>query len=78
MIFATSFMQEAKNAQQLELTIVSGDQRETVAFNTTEGCSGWNDIGEFELTAGDVKVELSDETDGFIVIADAMAWSPAD
>jgi hypothetical protein len=59
------------------LEIVTADGREPVTFNAAVGNLGWNLVGEFDLPAGEVSVELSDRTDGRFVIADAIAWSPA-
>ncbi len=59
-----------------QLTIVSDAGRENVGFDARAANLGWNLVGEFELPAGEVRVELSDETDGRMVIADAIGWSP--
>ena len=34
---------------------------------------GWNELGSFHFSKGEFKVELSDNSDGFI-IADAVKW----
>jgi ABC-type transport system involved in multi-copper enzyme maturation permease subunit len=60
----------------LQLAIVSANGREAVSFDSTLASSGWNLVGEFRLPAGEVSVEISDQTDGRMVIADAIAWSP--
>ena len=39
---------------------------------------GWNLIGTFFLSSGPVKVELSNETDGKMVVADAVKWVKAE
>jgi hypothetical protein len=58
------------------LDIVTADGRETVQFNAAVSNTGWNSLGEFELPAGTVAVEISDASDGRVVMADAIAWSP--
>jgi hypothetical protein len=58
------------------LDIVTADGRETVQFNSAISNAGWNPVGEFELPAGTVAVEISDASDGRVVMADAIAWSP--
>lgn len=58
------------------LEVISEEGRELVVFNASSGNSGWNTIGEYDFSAGNVSVELSDKTDKSVVIADAVAWSP--
>ena len=58
------------------LEIVSAAGREAVSFDATEGVVGWNLIGGYRLPAGEVSVVFSDLTDGRMVVADAIAWSP--
>jgi hypothetical protein len=60
---------------QWNLTIVNGRERRSVDYDASEGTFGWNVIGEYELSASTVDVELSDKTTGAAVIADAIAWS---
>ena len=66
--------EDARGTWNLE--IVSADGREAVSFDATEGVVGWNLIGGYRLPAGEVSVVLSDRTDGRMVVADAIAWSP--
>ena len=58
------------------LEVVSAEGREALSFDARAGVVGWNLLGEYRLPAGEVRVELSDLTDGRMVIADAIAWSP--
>ena len=58
------------------LEVVTANGREPVAFDATLASLGWNLVGRFELPAGEVRVEISDRTDGRMVIADAIGWSP--
>ncbi len=51
--------------------------RREVTFNTSAATEGWNSLGNFEIAEGDVRVELSNETDASLVIADAIRWKPA-
>jgi hypothetical protein len=60
----------------LDLEIVTANGREPVSYDASLGTVGWNLVGEFQLPAGEVSVEISDRTDGRMVIADAIAWSP--
>ncbi len=50
------------------------DDTQEVTFDAAGAEEGWNAIGEFELPAGEVRVVLSDETDGAAVVADAIRW----
>jgi len=52
----------------------SGDRE--VTFDAAVGGSGWNSLGRFDLASGEVRVELSDETEGRYVYADAIRWTP--
>jgi len=45
-----------------------------VKYDARTAVSGWNDIGTFELPAGPVSLEVSDSTDGNVVVADAVRW----
>ncbi|MCP4659980.1 MAG: hypothetical protein GY856_31645 [bacterium] len=53
----------------------AGTQNE-IAFDADGSEVEWNVLGEIELPAGEVRVELSDKTDGGAVIADAIRWLP--
>lgn len=66
----------APNRGTWQLEIVTADGRETVSYDATVANVGWNLVGRFQLPAGDVRVEISDRTDGRMVIADAVGWSP--
>ena len=59
----------------MNLVDVSGDQ--VITFDADAADNGWNPLGEFELAAGEVRLEVSDKTDGSLVIADAIRWVPA-
>jgi hypothetical protein len=58
------------------LEVVSQSGRETVSYDASAANAGWNRVGEYRMPAGDVRVELTDRTDGRMVVADAIAWSP--
>jgi len=55
----------------------SSDHREELTFDAEAAETGWNMLGELELTGGEVRVELSNKTNGRTVIADAIRWLPA-
>jgi hypothetical protein len=60
-----------------KLVLVSGTERQDVEFNAGGGEAGWNELGEFDLQGGTVRLELSDATDGRLVVADAIRFTPA-
>ena len=68
-----------------DMTLVVGESRTPIAFNAALAPPGWNKVGEFDLTAGSVALEVSNRTGGesaiagsTIVIADAIRWRPVD
>jgi len=70
-------MPQAEARGTWNLDIVSDNGRESISYNAKAGEIGdWNLVGEYQLPAGEVRVEFSDKTDGRAVIADAIAWSP--
>jgi hypothetical protein len=46
-------------------------------FDSNAGIEGWNMVGKLDLPKGNVIVELSNLTDGDIVVADAIRWTPS-
>ena len=61
----------------MDLRVVSGDAETPVAFDAGAAEVGWTKVGDFELPAGDVRVVVSNRTDGEAVVADAIRWSRA-
>jgi hypothetical protein len=57
-----------------EMTLRAGSVTRTLEFDGAAAQGGWNVIGEFDLPAGDVRVEVSDRTSGNIVVTDAVRW----
>ena len=57
------------------MTVLDGTRRREVTFDSSAGSEGWNLVGAFDVAGGEVTVELSDRTDGQVVIADAVRWS---
>jgi hypothetical protein len=60
-------------------TLTVADDRETreVTFDADGGEPGWNSLGSFSIDAGEVRVVVSDATEGDFVLADAVRWTPA-
>jgi hypothetical protein len=61
---------------KLQLVVVDGDDRQTVEFDAKAAESGWNSVGKFDLSTKSVVVEVTNESDGRIVPADAIRWTP--
>ena len=61
-----------------ELKIVADGEETPVEFDAGAASIGWNDLGEFSLPAGEVSLEVSNETQGRIVVADAVRWRPVE
>jgi hypothetical protein len=59
---------------QLRLVDTSGEHELTL--DASAGENGWNPLEILELAAGEVRLEVSNETDGRYVIADAIRLSP--
>ena len=57
--------------------LASADIRESVEYDASTAVPGWNHIGTFELPAGPARLEVSDATDGDVVVADAVRWQLA-
>jgi ABC-type transport system involved in multi-copper enzyme maturation permease subunit len=54
----------------------NGDQHE-VRFDSEAGNEGWNLADKLNLPKGKVTIELSDKTDGNLIVADAIRWTPS-
>jgi len=59
---------------KLAVVDANGDRRD-IAFDAKASVGGWNTLEEIELPAGEVSVEVSNESDGRVVIADAVRWT---
>jgi hypothetical protein len=59
-----------------KLEIVDESGSHSVEFDATEAPRGWNVVGSYEIADGRVAVELSDDFDGQVVVADAIRWLP--
>ena len=61
-----------------DIELIAGDTRPEVEFDASSATVGWNDLGEFELPAGEVTLTVSNSTNGRVVVADAIRWRAAD
>ena len=62
----------------LAMTVVADDLEVEIAYDGTSAEVGWNKIDEFEFVSTNVRLEVSNRTDGEMVIADAIRWVPLD
>ena len=61
---------------EYEMTLVAKGGRRAIGFDSTASTYGWNELGEFDLEAGAVSLEVSNKTTGNVVFADAIRWQP--
>ena len=61
---------------EYEMTLVANGMRRAIEFDATASTYGWNELGEFDLEAGAVSLEVSNKTTGNVVFADAIRWQP--
>jgi ABC-type transport system involved in multi-copper enzyme maturation permease subunit len=64
----------ADKGADYHFTISSSEGREEVVYELNNPEDGWNRLGSFHFPADSVSVQLSNETDGRRVIADAVKW----
>jgi ABC-type transport system involved in multi-copper enzyme maturation permease subunit len=57
------------------LTLKSGNgEDQLIEFDGAAAEDGWNDLGEFRLPSGETRLEVTNETSGQVVVADAIRW----
>jgi hypothetical protein len=60
----------------LLITDKNGDKHE-MTFDSNAAIPGWNLTGSLKLPEGEVSIALSDKSDGQVIVADAIRWSPS-
>jgi ABC-type transport system involved in multi-copper enzyme maturation permease subunit len=68
----------AKSWGVWKLAVEDSSGSRDLVFDADDADRGWSTVGEVVLTRGDVNLELSDDTDGEIVVADAIRWVPVE
>jgi hypothetical protein len=58
------------------LVIEDDSGRYEATWDADKAETGWNVLDSYELAGGEVRVSLSDKSDGRIVFADAIRWTP--
>ncbi|MEM7362484.1 MAG: hypothetical protein AAF525_00555 [Pseudomonadota bacterium] len=61
-----------------DIQLAIGNDTRDIEFDSGAAQSGWNRLGDFDLSEGNVQLRVSDKTSGSIVIADAIRWRPLD
>ena len=59
----------------LDMLIASDHGATRIAFDAGAAEVGWNKVGDFDLDGGDVRLVVTNRTDGEVVVADAIRWS---
>lgn len=59
---------------QYHFVIDHDDGADDVVLDINGAAPGWNFLGSYYLSAGNAKVELTNESKGILVVADAVKW----
>ena len=62
----------------MDMRLVSGGVETQLAVDAGAAEVGWNKVGEYELDHRDVRLVVSNRTDGETVVADAIRWRRID
>lgn len=60
------------------MTVVADGTETPVVFDGATAEIGWNKLGEYDFAETEVRLEITSQTDGEMVIADAIRWLPLD
>ncbi|MCZ6852584.1 MAG: hypothetical protein O7G86_01590 [Gammaproteobacteria bacterium] len=61
---------------EFAMTLVVDGERTPIDFDGQQASFGWNELGDFQLPAGETSLEVANVTSGSVVIADAVRWRP--
>ena len=61
-----------------DMKLLADGETTPLPFDGAVARTGWNQIGEFEFASTEVRLEITSQTDGEMVIADAIRWIPLD
>ena len=59
-----------------DISLLNNGDTEAIEFDAEAAETGWNSLGEFELSAGEAEVQFTDTTSGEAVVVDAIRWEP--
>lgn len=60
----------------VEIVVATESTEVDLRFDGRSSEAGWNSLGTFDLAAGPVDVAVSTRSDGDLVLADAIRWTP--
>ena len=60
----------------MAMRLVAGAVETKIDFDADAAEPGWNKLGEYDIVAGPVRLEISSRTSGKVVVADAVRWVP--
>ena len=71
------------NQGPYDMQLVADGTRNAIKFDGAAAATGWNNLGEFELGAGEVSLVVANKSvrqnaDPYIIVADAIRWLPVD
>lgn len=69
---------ENENIKDFHFTVYHDDGADPIDMDMGGAEEGWAQLGTFYFSEGQAKVELTDETNGRIVYADAIRWAPVE
>ena len=55
-----------------DIRVLQGERKKVIPFDASYGKLGWNDLGTLDLDVGPLSVQVSNETNGTFVYADAV------
>ena len=65
---------EDRPEEQYRFLVHLDDGMDEAILNVTQAEIGWNLLGTYYLSPGPARVELTNESEGVIVLADAVKW----
>jgi hypothetical protein len=65
---------EEENYGTLHFLIYHDDGVEETELDLNGADDGWNYLGSYYISGGEAKIELTNESEGRVVIADAVKW----
>ena len=66
--------QQDQNYGSYRFTVLHDDGEDEITIDVAKAEEGWIFLGNFYLSSGPAKVSLTNETNGKMVIADAVKW----
>jgi len=76
--FGRRDQQQQQNDEQYHFIVYHDDGKDEIIFSRQNAETEWNLLGRFYLSPGIAKVELTNESQGRVVVADAIKWVKRD